>query len=289
MQRGGLQKIGGSVRQTLKGAIAEYLEYVTALKSKSSQSQELIYFKNLENFFLDIYLTEISHIKLEKFQASLLKSKKPQTVNRQFTVYNHFFKKCVHWGYIEKSPTQNIKKKKEIDPIRELWTDDEVQIILKNTTGWFNHCFEFLYLTGARTIEACNLRKKDFNQDENIITLFSDKNANGYRFIPINSRASEILKNRVRFIKDNDYVFTNERNNRVTTDRLNKKLFRLQKKLKLNRKTIYSLRHTYATNLCNRNINLEKVRMLLGHSQIRTTQKYLKIDFFELKKIVNGG
>jgi site-specific recombinase XerD len=275
--------------QTLKGAVAEYLEYVTALKSKSSQTQEKLYFRDLENFIQDIKLTKISHQMMEKFQASLLKSKKPQTVNRQFTVYNHFFKKCVHWHYIDKSPTENLKKRKEIDPVRELWTEDEIEKILLKSEGWFRDCFLFLQLTGIRTIELSNLKKIDYDIQEKVLRLYSDKNSKGYRFIPVSELANEILKNRIRFIKDNDYIFTNERRNRVTTDRLNKRLFKMQKKLKMKRKTIYSLRHTYATNLCNRNINLEKVRLLLGHSQIRTTQKYVKIDFLELKKIVNGG
>lgn len=278
------------MKQSLKGAVAEYLEFVTSLKSKSSQSQEKIYFRDLETHFKDSYLSEINSKSMEFFQASLVKKKKPQTVNRQFTVYNHFFKKCVEWNYLTESPTKNIKKRRELEPIRELWTDLEINKILTNSHGWFRDAFEFMANTGCRTIELSNLRFSDVDFENRSVVLRSEKNATGSRIIPINDIAYEILKIRSGIFRDDDcFVFINDKKNKLTTDCLNKKLLKIQNKLGLKRKTIYSLRHTYATNLCNRNVNLEKVRLLLGHSQIRTTQKYVKIDFFELKKIVNGG
>lgn len=278
------------MKQSLKGAVAEYLEFVTSLKSKSSQSQEKIYFRDLETHFKDSYLSEINSKSMEFFQASLVKKKKPQTVNRQFTVYNHFFKKCVEWNYLTDSPTKNIKKRRELEPIRELWTDLEINKVLTNSHGWFRDAFEFMANTGCRTIELSNLRFSDVDFENRSVVLRSEKNATGSRIIPINDIAYEILKVRSGILNNDDcFVFINDKKNKLTTDCLNKKLLKIQKKLGLKRKTIYSLRHTYATNLCNRNVNLEKVRLLLGHSQIRTTQKYVKIDFFELKKIVNGG
>lgn len=56
---------GGLMKQSLKGAVAEYLEFVTSLKSLSSQSQERIYFRDLENFFKDSDLKEINSKNME--------------------------------------------------------------------------------------------------------------------------------------------------------------------------------------------------------------------------------
>lgn len=278
-----------SINQTLKGAVAEYLENITSQKSDSSKSIEKIFFNDMEKYFLDkcSLVKDVSTKDIDFFQASLLKTKKPQTVNRQFTVYNHFFKKCVEWCYVDESPTRFCKKKREFEPVRVLWDASEIETMLRDTSGWLFNVLTLLSRTGIRPVEMSEIRKKDI--DENGLKIFCEKNSHGYRVIPINKNTFDFLVKISLKLDDEDFVFTNERGNKIKTSALNKKLKKLQKKLGMKRKLPSSLRHTYATGLCRKNVSLEMVRLLLGHKKIVTTQKYLKVEFADLQKVVNSN
>lgn len=281
------------INQTIKGSVSEYLENITERKSKSSQKSEPIYFRDFENYFIEKNIEIISDITpkdCEFLQSRLLKKKKASTVNRQFTLYDHFFRKCVEWNYIEHSPTRFLKKKKEVEPTRKLFTKDEIEKIISNTDGWFKDSFHFLSETGCRPVEMSGITKKDLFLSDEYVKLHCDKNAKGSRLLPLSKPAIDILSRLESDCRDgDDLLFKTEYGTRIETNRINKRLKVILKRLNIEHKSIYSLRHGYATGLCNRNVNLEKVRLLLGHSQIRTTQKYIKIDFLELIKVVNGG
>lgn len=83
-----------------------------------------------------------------------------------------------------------------------------------------------------------------------------------------------------------EYVFYTSKNKRVSADSLTKKLKKICKTLDIHSYSIYSLRHTYLTNMAIAK-NIELVRDLAGHSKISTTQRYTHFDFFELQKAVN--
>ncbi len=277
-------------KTTIKDAFSRYIKIFSS--NKKSFKAEKIWFNEFK-IFLDEHglrhLDDINQHHIELFQYVLLKKKSAASSNRQFTTYSHFFKKCVEFNYILESPLKNFKKKKEVQPIRTLWTGKEIDSVLKNSPPWFKFAFMFLALTGARPIELCNLRKRHHSVNDSSVRLFCDKSMAGSRLLPISQPAQKIILSLCKNLNESDFVFRSSVNTKLSTDRLNKTLAKIQKRHGLKRIPIYSLRHTYATDLCNKGINIEIVRKLLGHSQIRTTQKYIKIDFLELKKVVNGG
>lgn len=217
------------LNQTIKGAVAEYFENITALKSKSSQCTEKTFFRDLEVYFLTKHsqLKDITPKDIDFFQASLLKTKKPQTVNRQFTLYNHFFKKCVEWGYLEQSPARFCKKRREIEPQRELWDDTELEQTLPQLNGYMYNVVKFLSLTGIRPIESTQIKKKDICG--NVLRLFTLKNSAGYRLIPLNQKTVELLETVIIGLSDEDLIFKNKHGRPIRTRQINLNLKRLQK------------------------------------------------------------
>lgn len=274
------------IRTRISVAIDEYVRVFSS--NKKSGYIEQLFFNDIGQFLSDLgieYLDSIEQKHLEQFQSNLCKKKAASSVNRQFTTYAHFFKKCVESKYIVESPLKNIKKKKEREPVRILWTTKDIDGVLKAAPKWFKFAFLFLALTGARPIELCNLKKRDYSVEDCSVTLFCDKDT-GHRVIPLSQPAAKILSLLCKNINDTDLIFKSSVGTQLSTDRLNKVLAKIQKRNGLKRITIYSLRHTYATDKCNKH-NLERVRLVLGHKQIRTTQKYVKTEFLELKKVVN--
>jgi len=286
-----------AITQTLKGAIAEYYENITILKSYSSQKQEKTYFKDLEIYFLGKSLLEITPKDIDFFQSHLLKIKKPQTVNRQFTLYNHFFSKCVEWMYLEFSPTRYSKKKREYKLPIIVWERSEVAIMLWHSRKikripWLRGALRLLFLTGMRPIELSKLKKCDlfFNLEPKFkhIRIFCEKNAEGYRTIPVSAPAERLLKNLVKNKNDEDYIFLNNGGRKITTGRINQNLKRYSKRFNIKTKPTYKLRHTFATKLCRKDINIYKIKDLMGHSKIETTEQYSLVNFEDLRKVVNS-
>lgn len=297
-----------NINQTLKGAIAEYLEHVTSAKSESCQVIEPIFFADLERYFVKInLLSELTPKDCDFFQTHLLKNKSPSTVNRQFTTYNHFFKKCIEWGYLQVSPTRFVKKKKEAVPIRILFTDEEISKICDymDDGDWLKDAILFLHKNGGcRPDELGKIKVKDifklneiaverqhFKESElnqRVVVIECKKNSGEFRFFLVNSAGVEILERLSVGKSPDDIVFQNGTGRSFYTANANQRLARIQKALRLQRKPIYSLRHTYATKLCNKDINLEKVRLLLGHKKIQTTMKYLRVEILELSDVVES-
>lgn len=277
--------------QTIKGAIAEYLECVTALKSESSKEIERYFFRDFENFFMSkniIYLSDVSSRHAESLQAHLLKNKKASTINRQFTVYKHFFGKCKVWRFLKKNPFVHVKKIREIDPQIKTITKKEIDKLINSSEGWFKDALVFLSTTGSRPDELRNLKSKDIDLERMSLNLFCLKNKDGFRVIPFNKKYYSFFERLKKSKKPDDFIFYTEAGNRVMTDVLTKKLKRLCEKKRMYKYSIYSLRHTYLTNLAKNNHNLESIRKLAGHQKISTTQKYVHIDFSELQKVVNS-
>lgn len=293
------------IDQTIRGSVAEYIENITSRKSLSSQTSEPIYFRDLEQYFIEKNIEKISEITpkdCEFLQSKLLKNKASSTVNRQFTLYNHFFKKCVEWNYLELSPTRFLKKKREFTPVRKLFSDEEIERILQNSHGWFYDAAFFLSKTGCRPTEMAIIKASnvffdveftDINKNTKKISyvdLFSKKNGDtGNRIIILSDEVIPFVK-RLVSSKNNpeELLFVTENKTQITTNRLNKRLRYLLKKINIPHKTIYSLRHTYLTDMCNDNKNLEIIRLAAGHKDIRTTLKYLKPHILDLHRAVNG-
>lgn len=279
------------LRQSIKAAIAEYLECVSSLKSKSSQELEKIFLSDLEIFFngksIEL-LSDVSPRHSESLQASLLKSKKTSTINRQFTVYKHFFEKCVSWKFLSENPFQHTKKLREINPEIKVMDNCTIKSILYSSEGWFFRAFKFLAITGCRPDELKNLKIRDINLEQFRLRLFCLKNKDGFREIPFNKQEINFFKS----LKESNpnpeaFVFYTSKGCRVTSDALTKKLKKICEAKGIYKYSIYSLRHSYFTNLANKGKNLESIRKLAGHQKIVTTQKYVHIDFSELQKIVN--
>lgn len=213
----------------LQFIVNEYLENKSKLKT--SYKIEKLFFREMLEYLEEKKVTNIQDVtpKLLDFYQSFLRSKKKaSSVNRQFSLYNHFFTKCIEWGYIKESPTRFLKKLKEQEPERKLYTRVEVIQILKNSEGWFRNYFYVLYKTGIRPHELSALTAQDCDFDRMSMNLYCKKNKGEMRTLPINRTVCILLK---RLANEGDgLLFKNDLGNKITTDHANKKLAKLQRK-----------------------------------------------------------
>ncbi|UCC80292.1 MAG: tyrosine recombinase XerC [Candidatus Zixiibacteriota bacterium] len=143
---------------------------------------------------------------------------------------------------------------------------------------------ELFYGSGIRLSELVEIDLKDIRFSERIIRIFGK--GGKYRVVPLGKKAAEILgiyleKRKVKIISENiaaeagAAVFLNVRGRRITprsVARIVKSY--LLKSSEQQRLSTHSLRHSFATHLLEAGANLRAVQQMLGHSSLKTTQKY---------------
>ena len=206
-----------------------------------------------------------------------------------------FFNYCVNEGYILRNPCENLVIPKEQISLKEnieYYTEKEVKMIKQKLRG---HELETLVLfalgTGLRQGELLALRYSDIdfknsqltvNRTVKTSTVFKDektksrkqlfqepKTKNSKRVVDIPQNLLKILPEK----KSNELIFTD--NGQVWNAR---KIYRhwnyFLKENNLPIKKFHSLRHTYATLLLSRGVELITVSKLLGHSSVQITEIY---------------
>lgn len=178
-------------------------------------------------------------------------------------------------------------KKKE----SEFLTNDEIQALLKmpdkrTLEGKRNYAILFTMLTtGLRKAELCNLKGQDIKTYRNQIVIDVTGKGKKHRRIGLKH---DVYKAIQAYIKthgngspDHAIFFTTGKHGPFKEQPLTHKavdcIIRKYSKMALIRKRIspHTLRHTFATSLLDNGTDLKTVQELMGHSHIRTTERYL--------------
>lgn len=141
------------------------------------------------------------------------------------------------------------------------------------------------YGAGLRVSEVVNLKVKDINVENLTIHIKSSKGKKDrITVFPICIKES---LNRIICAKNsNEYVFSSERGSKLTTRTAQKIFSKAMKRTSIKKDaTFHSLRHSFATHLLENGTDIRYVQELLGHSNIRTTQRYTQVTNPQLQNI----
>jgi site-specific recombinase XerD len=278
---------------SIADAIRKYAEVVTIHKSEVTQGQEKLYFTKLYDYLCDhekvFLLRDVTILHLEHFQSKLRKQVSGSTVNRHFNTYKNFFNKCEQWELIERTPAKRITRMPEDPKERKLWTQAQMEGVIAELPQWAGDVLFFIAVSTVRPgKEVERICWGDVNFDLNVVRVKAYKGRGELRerFIPMPPNLVEFLlekKKRSFRTKPTDFVFTNSIGNPVRGLVLAKLVKDACKTLCYEGLAPYGLRHTAFTDLAVNEANLEKIRMLGGHSAITTTQRYLKMNVEQLR------
>jgi len=141
------------------------------------------------------------------------------------------------------------------------------------------------YGAGLRVSEAISLKVHDLDLQELTIHI---KQAKGQkdRISVIPESIADELRNLIAGKENNNFVFASERGGKLTT-RTAQKVFENALRFSRIKKdaTFHSLRHSFATHLLENGTDVRCVQELLGHQNIRTTQRYTQVTNPQLKNI----
>lgn len=246
----------------------------------------------------NIPIEEAEKADLLDFIARRVKSgAKPRSTARQLSSYRRFFRYIMREGLRDNDPTADIDMPRIGRSLPKSLTEDEVDALLRApvTDEPLGHrdraMLELLYATGLRVSELISLRQSQVNFNQGVLRIVGKGDRE--RLIPLGEEAQRWLKNfidgprmEILLERQTDYLFPTRRGDRMTRQAFWHIIKRYAQKAGIEKKlSPHSLRHAFATHLLNRGADLRVVQLLLGHSDLSTTQIYTHVARERLKDL----
>ena len=283
--------------------VDSYYSYLAVIKGLSKNTLEsyirdckkFIFYLKKDNVF---ELSKIKHSHILDFLTQLkYKKSKPRTIARYIVSIKQFFKYLLIEKIITEDPTINIRTPKLSVSLPDILSLQEIEQLLESPDDSTNigqrdsTMLEVLYGTGIRVSELINLELNGLNFDLGYIMVMGKGSKE--RIVPLGSIALRKVKSYIEYgrnalLKDksSDYLFLNRNGKRMTRQGFWKNLRQYVIKSGINKTvTPHTIRHTFATHLLERGADLRTIQILLGHSDISSTQIYTHIDVKRLKDI----
>jgi len=240
-----------------------------------------------------VYLEEVTLQDLEDhMQALKEKGISPVSRNRDVYIIRSFYNFCYKKDYISNNLGIKLEAISAPEKERVYLTPDEIEeLISAIKKPLIKLIISTLYYTGMRISECLNLLIEDINFKESIITVRNTKNKKD-RQLPIHKDLMPMLEDYCmgwRKGRSNPYLFSINNARRVSPDHVNRVLHKTTRRLKWNKHvTCHIIRHSFASNLVAKNVNIVNIQKLLGHSNLSTTSIYTHTNLSELKNAVNS-
>lgn len=218
-----------------------------------------------------------------------------KSVARCIVTLRNFFKFLILDGVLKSDPTINLETPRSWQTLPRFLTIEEVNLLLEQPDvtrdiGVRDRAIlEILYATGLRASEVIALRLGDVDLDKGVVICLGKGSKE--RLVPLGRSAIEwVLKYlpiRQRWLgqKTSPWLFISPRGRPLTRQALWKLVARYGRTAGLGRVMPHMLRHTFATHLLEHGADLRSVQMMLGHSDLSTTQVYTYITNERLRQI----
>lgn len=215
------------------------------------------------------------------------------SISRLMSTLRGFFKFTLTEKLLKQDPTAYMSTRKAWQTLPRFLAQEEVDKLLEqpdlnDDIGIRDRAMlELLYATGLRVSELVGLRLPDVELDAGSLSCFGK--GSKQRRIPIGRSSIHFLKNyfnaRQRMLRENrsDLLFIEPNGKPISRQKFWKIITGYGKSAGLGHVTPHMLRHSFATALIENGADLRSVQMMLGHSDINTTQIYTHVTNDRLK------
>ncbi|MDE2450809.1 MAG: site-specific tyrosine recombinase XerD [Gammaproteobacteria bacterium] len=243
-------------------------------------------------------IVRTSRADLQEFIAwRVREGARPRSTARQLSSFRRFFRYLMREGGIGEDPTAQIAMPKIGRSLPKSLMEEEVEALLGApvvTDPLGNRdrtMLEVLYATGLRVSELVNLRHGQVNLNQGVIRILGKGNRE--RLIPLGEEAVRWLtefergpRGEILLERQTDFLFPTRRGDRMTRQAFWHIIKRYARKAGISKElSPHTLRHAFATHLLNHGADLRVVQMLLGHSDLSTTQIYTHVARERMKEL----
>ena len=259
----------------LKDLFARFLEY--SKTNKKSYRYDVVITKTLTNFFGDRLAHEVTQHEVERFK-SYRKTivvgdhfMSGARINRDLSLLKTIYNRGIEWGLIESNPVARVKFFSEKDRSRTRYlAADEKTRLLNVCAPNLRRLVIFALKTGMRQGEQFGLRWVDVDFNASVIALKQTKSGKT-RFIPMHPDVRSILASLPR---QGDKVFEGKIGGASWHGARRAEWDKAIEDAGLRDFRWHDLRHTFASELVMKGVDLKTVSELLGHSTVMMSERY---------------
>ena len=280
----------GLSQNTIDAYKNDLIEFTNFVKSKEKKKQINILSIN-KQLVLDYYKT------LNEKQFS------KATLQRKYSSLNQFFKYLIKQKVIKQNPMLSMRRQKKEFKLPKFLSVMETEKLLSIINPIESKkqlrdrlILEMLYSTGMRVSELCELPLKS-------VLIKNQRNTNEYQFLTIKGKGQ---KERIVPLRANIFPLLQEYIISLTNKKQKYLFSSFGKKTHIDRRTIvniikqvaikagidpqkvspHTMRHSFATHLLQKGLDIREIQELLGHASINTTAIYAKINTNTAKEVL---
>jgi len=278
----------------MQSELLSFINYI-AVEQGLAENTQVAYRRDLEKFarFLAIRQVQLSEVSRDLVQEFLVELRtqtlSERTVARVLVTLRNFFQFLVFDRALPRNPCLNIEGPRATKPLPKVLSVNQVDELLSkpdtsNVYGLRDKAMlEVLYATGLRASELTSLEVQAVNSELGYVSCVGK--GGKARVVPLGRSALNALEAYLRQArlhllkgKTSNWLFLNRHGERLTRQGFWNIIASYGRKAQLGVSLKpHMLRHSFATHLLQRGADLRSVQMMLGHSDISTTQIYTHI------------
>jgi site-specific recombinase XerD len=290
--------------KTLLNCIDEFRAHLSVERNLSPSTvrgytHDLMKFTSflLSKYGKEPLITDITVHDIRDFLAylQLKRHSKSHAIFRKISCLRTFFGFLLKETYIKTNPTDTIQSPKLAKKLPIYLTHEELKKLLsapdtKDPMGIRDLAILTLFsYTGMRLSELVNLNLNDINFNDHFVRVMGKGSKE--RIIPLIVPVIRVLTDYldIRPLVENNAFFISRKKQKISKDAVHElvKKYRLKAGIAQVKFSPHKLRHTFATMLHGKDVDLIDIQALLGHSSVATTQIYTHTNPKRLQKAVD--
>ena len=264
---------------------------------KKSQNRENAVLDGIREEMGQLFVREANGEVMRKWYAGLTETKSLSegTALRHFNVMHHMMGKaatvwCLETG-IDRNPADDVDVVRPDDQRDRYLSGDEIRKLkqaldekmYRKGTKELNQTFYRLRLivlvaltTGMRIAEVFGLKWSDLLFNEELIAVGAKLKGGGFRYVPLTPQLASELK-RYPVVLGEDRIFPPDEDATTSRQRVDKSFATVLEKAGIENFRFHDLRHTFASWYMMNGGDLYELAKILGHSNIKMTERYAKL------------
>lgn len=242
-------------------------------------------------------LLTVDQADIQQYLAVKFPVSKPRSIGRLIASLRRFYRYLLRENKINKDPTLQIESPKLPRSLPKSLNEDEVVGLLnapnvEDAAGLRDRAMlELLYACGLRVSELIGIKLTEVSVNEGVVRVTGKGSKT--RLVPMGEEAADWLSRYIKYARSEilqkrlcDALFVTNRGEAMTRQAFWYLIKRYAFLAGITKHiSPHVLRHAFATHLLNHGADLRVVQMLLGHSDISTTQIYTHVARERLKQL----